>query len=150
VAITEIDLIGTWSFVSDKDYAYCVVAIAFTVRLFMCILRAFSLPNAIRNLHFVKRAFKAHFWGRDDYFLDIRGDRWTSFILGLIELFIYPVLIALQAWPVIGAWLGLKTLSSWNRWANEPRLAYQHFLIGNVLILWTAWWLADHYVLLIH
>lgn len=40
----------------------------------------------------------------------IRGDRLTSFFLGLLELLVYPILIALQAWLLIGSWVGLKTL----------------------------------------
>src|SRR5579863_3778125 len=35
-------------------------------------------------------------------------------ILGLIEQWSYPILMAVGAWTAIGAWLGFKTIAHWH------------------------------------
>jgi len=44
----------------------------------------------------------------------------------------------LEAWPVIGAWLGFKTVAKWRKW-TEGRAEYNLFLIGNALVLFAAY-----------
>lgn len=64
--------------------------------------------------------------GGDDYL--------QPFFLGLMELFVYPILIASGLAPYIGAWLGLKVVPVLGSWV-KARNAYQRFLIGNALVL---------------
>ena len=62
-------------------------------------------------------------------------------ILGTLELLAYPVLMSVQAWPVIGAWLGFKTLAQWDAW-KQGRAQYNQFLIGNALVVMLSFVLA--------
>jgi hypothetical protein len=62
------------------------------------------------------------------------GDYWHSFILGFIELAVYPVLMVTGSWTFIGAWLMFKTVGQWQAW-KERRCPFNRFLIGNALVL---------------
>ena len=61
-------------------------------------------------------------------------DYWLTVILGSVELFVFPVLIYLGKWSFIGAWIGIKTASTWGPW-RKTRTAYTRFLLGNILVL---------------
>ena len=66
-------------------------------------------------------------------------------ILGVGELFVYPILMASGLTPYIGAWLGFKViprLASWSTWRN----AYQRFLIGNALVLIASYVLMRYFI----
>jgi hypothetical protein len=56
-------------------------------------------------------------------------------------LFSYPVLISADAWSLIGAWLGFKTLAQWGHWGHN-RQAFNRFLVGTGLILISSVFLA--------
>lgn len=59
-------------------------------------------------------------------------DYWIPSILGALELLAYPILIACNAWTIIGAWIGIKTTIHWARW-KESRTPYNRYLLGTVL-----------------
>lgn len=61
-------------------------------------------------------------------------DYWRPFILGFLELFIYPILMFTGGWKFIGAWLSFKTFGQWAEWKTN-RNTFNVFLIGNALIL---------------
>ena len=63
-----------------------------------------------------------------------KSDCLLPFLLGLLELYSYPVLMATGAWTAIGAWLGFKTLAQWKSWGDD-RVTFNHYLIGNALVL---------------
>jgi hypothetical protein len=63
-----------------------------------------------------------------------KSDLWIATILGLLELWSYPVLMATGAWTVIGAWLGFKTVAQWRTW-QENRFSYNRYLLGNALVV---------------
>jgi hypothetical protein len=65
------------------------------------------------------------------------SDYWYTFILGALELAAYPILIVMNAWIVIGAWIGLKALAQWEVWAKD-RATFNLFLIGNALNVFVA------------
>lgn len=68
--------------------------------------------------------------GGDDYL--------QPFLLGLIELFVYPILMASGLAPYIGAWLGFKIAPRLGSWGTA-RNVYQRFLIGNALVLFGSY-----------
>jgi hypothetical protein len=60
-------------------------------------------------------------------------------LIGLLELWFYPLLLATDVTVVngpniIGAWIGLKTVAQWNRW-KEDRPSFHRYLFGNALIV---------------
>ena len=60
--------------------------------------------------------------------------------LGLMELLVYPILIANDKPEYIGAWLGLKVLPRLGEWSKQ-RNTYQRFLIGNAAVIVASYWL---------
>jgi len=68
-------------------------------------------------------------------------DYFQTFVLGVMELSIFPVLLIANKPEYIGGWLVLKTLPQWNRWTEE-RWVYNRFLIGNALIIVFSYFLA--------
>ncbi len=61
-------------------------------------------------------------------------DYWLPAIIGYSELIIFPIFMT-KGWIVgIGAWIAVKTASSWGGW-QKTRTAYNRFLIGNILSL---------------
>lgn len=66
---------------------------------------------------------------------DIRiDDYWLPALIGYSEVAIYPLFIAKGWFPLIGAWMVIKTASSWGGW-QKTRTAYNRFLLGNILSL---------------
>jgi hypothetical protein len=57
-----------------------------------------------------------------------------GYLLSSGELTIFPVLMLKSLWTFIGAWIGIKTASSWGGW-QKTRTAYNRFLFGNLLSL---------------
>ena len=73
---------------------------------------------------------------------DIRiDDYWLPALIGLSELLVFPFLMVKDLWVFIGAWLGIKTASSWRGW-EKTRTAYNRFLLGNILSLGASYLLA--------
>lgn len=73
---------------------------------------------------------------------DIRiDDYWLPWFIGIFELSVFPLLMAKDLWVFIGAWLGIKTASSWRGW-QKTRTAYNRFLLGNILSLGASYLLA--------
>jgi hypothetical protein len=85
-----------------------------------------------------EKAFKHSFWSNGK---DIRvDDYWLPSIIGYSELIIFPLLMA-KGWIVgIGAWIAIKTASSWGGW-QKTRTAYNRFLLGNILSLCAAFFI---------
>ena len=42
--------------------------------------------------------------------------------------------MSIQAWVVIGAWIGVKTVAQWTVWKDD-RAVFNLFLIGNLLVI---------------
>jgi hypothetical protein len=79
------------------------------------------------------RSFKGcHPPDRDD--VRSKSDYLFPAILGLLELYSYPVLMATDAWTVIGAWMGFKTVAQWKSWGDD-RVTFNHYLIGNAIVV---------------
>lgn len=108
---------------------YCLRAITLVllIRLFLSAIRACertegSYPRTVWIL------FTGRRYGR------LVPDFWQPFILGMIEIFTYPVLLRTDNIHIIGAWIGLKTLAQWREWSKN-RAHFNRFLIGNALVV---------------
>jgi hypothetical protein len=125
---------------------YLIVAGGFTlvIRAILSCFKAWALNNGERddlsskstNPKFAGTGFKKLFvmsflskgkdWRIDDY--------WLPVIIGYSELIIFPILMAKGWFVVIGAWMVIKTASTWAAW-QKTRTAYNRFLLGNIFSL---------------
>ena len=71
------------------------------------------------------------------------NDYFQPFIVGLLELLVYPALLAAGKPEYVGAWLGFKVVPKLGAWSTH-RETYQRFLIGNALVIvasyFLQWW----------
>ena len=127
-------------------YIGLVVCGTIIIRLILTFLKAMAIENGEiddsentkntngtvwKNEEF-KDIFSASFCSKGK---DIRiDDYWLPALIGLAELFIYPLLMTNGYWTAIGAWIIIKTASSWGGW-QKTRTAYNRFLLGNILSL---------------
>jgi hypothetical protein len=62
------------------------------------------------------------------------SDICLPFVIGLIELYSYPVLMKLDQLTIIAAWIGLKTVAQWTRWTGD-RSVFNRYLLANLLVI---------------
>jgi hypothetical protein len=62
---------------------------------------------------------------------------WHPFLLGFIELWVYPVFMKYHRLDFIYLYIGLKTVSQFELWKNKRR-AFNVFLIGNIIVIYFA------------
>jgi hypothetical protein len=125
---------------ANGDWQHTLLAHLSVHPLFGYMAEAFLLSVLIRFIVFVLRAIDAPteklprpFW-KPVLTSYVSLDHIHPFILGWIELTVYPVLMASGAWTVIGAWIGFKTVAQWERWKMERNI-FNVFLIGNALVV---------------
>lgn len=108
-------------------YLVTVAVVSFLIRVILSGLRASEVPKERR------RAFVGIFHGfRSDG--QVTPDFWQPTLIGVLELTVYPILLASERPEYIGAWLAFKTLPRFGSW-EKHRNTYQRFLIGNALVL---------------
>lgn len=64
-------------------------------------------------------------------------DLWIPTVLGFLELAIYPILLGIQYYAVIGAWVGIKTAGSWMGY-SKSRTSFNRFLLFTVITVLLA------------
>jgi len=148
-----IPLLGGW--VIDRPLCYFVLVVLFglMIRCVSSFQKAFEIIASKRGVGFWKQ-FWAAFRGYRSPFIKLSdddrwqpsNDYWQPFILGVLELMVFPVLIATEHWNYVGAWLGFKTLAQAVRW-NEDRGVFNRFLIGSALVILASYYLASMVVL---
>ena len=65
------------------------------------------------------------------------SDLWIPTALGFLELAIYPILLSLQYYAVIGAWVSIKTAGSWMGY-SKSRTSFNRFLLFTVITVLLA------------
>jgi hypothetical protein len=145
------ELALNWSVENSAAYWAEVILFGLLIRLFLAALSGWRFAHQIGLLRI--RTFFRETWRKFCGFYDPSGDTqkidyWYNFILGLFELAAYPILIALEAWPVIGAWISLKTIAQWSVWTSD-RTVFNLFLIGNLLVLAVAYFFLRHFVVIL-
>jgi hypothetical protein len=128
-------LANGWS-VAPHWFPYLLIGflLQFAIRVILSVLSAVAMTHRSQEnfgINFLLSLRGYHPNGSDS---DRISDYWFPFILGLIELYSFPVLMATGAWTVIGAWLGFKTVAQWKRWGDD-RITFNRFLIGNALVV---------------
>ena len=118
-------------------YLLYVLVIALLVRVAFGLLKAAQLRGSFQRERFWYAFWETVWWSPDprvcDYF--------HGFFVGLLELLVFPVLIATGAHAYIGAWLSFKVVAEWRRW-GEDRTDFNRFLILNALVLVGSYWLS--------
>lgn len=120
-----------------------VIVYGLCIRLFLSMLRAFDVDSS--PLSSIRSNTIEYFCG---FYLSTEtdhSDHWLTFILGIIELSIYPILIVTHNWSFIGAWLGFKTVAQWGTWGKN-RNTFNRFLIGNVIVLLVSYLLLTGFI----
>jgi len=126
----EIDLPEHWLI-----YVVCAILASVVIRFILSFLRWTERSSKSKP----KLSFRALLLGfgagenSDDYL--------HPFIVGCLELLVYPLLLAAGDPEFIGAWLGLKVLPKLGAWSTQ-RETYQRFLIGNALVIISSFFLA--------
>jgi hypothetical protein len=57
--------------------------------------------------------------------------------MGFLELAIYPVLINIGYYAVVGGWVGIKTAGSWMGY-SQSRTSFNRFLLFNIITVLAA------------
>lgn len=122
-------------------YIICVIFSAIIIRAILCIFKAFAITNGEldnpgmgikwKDEKYWPMFFSSFLSNKNHVTID---DYWLPAIVGFAELLVYPFLMSLGKWLFIGAWIGVKTASSWGGW-HHYRTAYNRFLLGNMLSL---------------
>ena len=117
-------------------YGYLATAFlaCLSIRLFLTLIlwsEGFSKPAPQPTFWSIFLGFKVG-EGSNDYF--------QPFIIGFLELLVYPVLLAADKPEYVGAWLGLKVLPQLGSWSTH-RETYQRFLIGNALVIVSSYFI---------
>lgn len=115
-------------------YVWLVLLLSLAVRVEHSALRAVKdWFNADR-----REPFNYYFWQGFRGFpyknSELRCDYWFTFILGCLEIGIYPILLATSSWTAIGGWIALKTVAQWDVWKKD-RATFNLFLIGTLVNL---------------
>jgi hypothetical protein len=125
-------------------YIIFVFIITIIIRLLLCFFKTLAIKNKeiddeqgrqnnkkwsdSSKIAIFKHSFISN---GDDYKIN---DHWLPALIGGFELIVFPVLMASSLWKFIGAWIAIKTASSWGGW-QKTRTAYNRFLLGNILSL---------------
>jgi len=134
-------LYSGWAIDNRIGYAALVILLGLAVRALLSIVRAPQLAFEKQGGTFREipdLAWRA-FCGFEPKGKDVPADYWQTYILGLFELAVYPILIATGSWNALGAWFGVKTLAQWKVWSDN-RATFNVFLIGNLLVLAAAYY----------
>lgn len=62
---------------------------------------------------------------------------WHPYILGFVELWVYPIFLANHRMDFIYLYIGLKTVSQFDLWKSKRR-SFNVFLMGNIIVVYFA------------
>lgn len=131
-------------------YVLCAIIASLMIRLVSCFFKSID-RRRLALTSFARKPWGSRFWqafwsspmlewekdekpegapplppSDDDY--------WHAAAVGTLELLGYPVLMVMDQWAFIGAWLLFKTSGQWAAW-RDRRSPFNRFLIGNALVL---------------
>jgi hypothetical protein len=119
---------------NGTGYVLSAVVICAGIRLFLTFLRwteGRAKPRPRPSYWELVWGFKAG---------EKENDYFQPFIVGLLELLVYPALLAAGKPEFLGAWLGFKVVPKLGAWSTH-RETYQRFLIGNALVVVASYFL---------
>ena len=130
------------------NYWWQIILFTLVIRLILSIFKAFAIRQGeadyVDEITEEKVVFRKWSW-RKAYWKTVKGfsrgpeqktidDYWLTVLIGIAELYLYPILMVVGKWSVIGTWLAIKTASGWGTW-HKTRTSYSRFLFGNILAL---------------
>jgi hypothetical protein len=127
-----------------RYFLFCVI-FALLLRLLHSAWRAFAVergdfPDAKEsNTKKWPEAFKLCLGGVNKF--KEHSDLWIPTFIGFLELAIYPVLLVLGQYTIVGGWILIKTAGSWTGY-KESRTSFNRFLLFNIFALLLAYWLS--------
>ena len=139
--------IGKWCVeVPVVKYLILVSAIQLLIRLALTALHAYELTHPARGKEIYLEGiegFSDNWWQAfwSSHQSEHVKDYWHPTMIGLMELLLYPPLIAHGSLLAIGGWIGIKTAVQWPHWGTS-RSTFNRFLIGNALVVTAAFLLA--------
>jgi hypothetical protein len=136
VNISSIQILDAFKEIKSCHIAWYILSIvgsAAVIRAIISLLKAKNVLNENKLMYRYKCYIEVFYL----FFFSVKrgndiSDCWLPTIIGLFELTTFPILISLNGWTFIGAWIGLKTVSLFGRW-QEYRTAFNFFLVGNIL-----------------
>lgn len=124
-----------WQITNLCGYLLAVFFGALGVRVFLAVLRSVELAYAKEKPRNFWEALGSSIRGiHGDKAKANDNDYWLPFILGVLELGVFPILLSTGALAAVGAWIGFKTVALWKTWLEE-RPVFNRFLIGNAIIV---------------
>lgn len=132
-AITAHEILQSTRITHPFLFILLVIILTIGVRLILVFFKAKAIANGEvdsqdqvgekkwGNENF-KTIFSLSFWSNGK---DIRiDDYWLPALIGVFELAVYPFLMVNGYWAAIGAWIAIKTASSWGADGRkqEPRI----------------------------
>ena len=124
-------------------FCICIVVI---IRLFHCLLKAFSMGLGEGGQH-NNRSYWEH-W--KIAFIGFKNeevaDLWQGPLIGVFEIAFYPVLIFTGNLTLIGAWMVIKIGGNLKLWSAHPR-AFSRFLILNLINIGISYFIALNWLI---
>lgn len=126
-----ISLAGSWCFAgwgSAAGYFGLAFLAALAIRFVLAILKGLeALPGAWDDFLCAWKGAFGGFSPRESH-----RDHWVPFVLGFLEISVFPFLVRKDAWTFVAAWIAFKTVAQWDQW-KVNRSAFNRFLIGTIL-----------------
>ena len=125
---------------------FSILAVAL-IRVLLSLIRSYqasAAPDAMPYATLFERFFlgQGPTWKSTNYhFKGDVGEYGASALVGLIEVLAYAFLFATHNATVVGAWITLKTISIYFRWASD-RVLFNLFLAGNALTVAAGWYVS--------
>ncbi len=138
----ESRLLDAWSSPPCGFYVL-VFILSLGVRAVVCLSRAWQISFRSPPERHFGRIFWQNFKGQVRQNPD-ESDYLLPFFVGTAELLAFPYLMRLQAWSVLGAWIGFKTLAQFEEWKTS-RNAFNRYLFSTALVIFFSFFLARHY-----
>jgi hypothetical protein len=131
-------LLYGWKFnVPWQEYIFLCLCLSILFRIAHSFVRALAIkrgdfPDAKGwNIpSSLWEAFKLCVCGFNEY--KEHSDLWIPTGIGFLELVIYPVLISIGYYAVVGGWIGIKIAGGWMGY-TQSRTSFNRFLLFNIL-----------------
>lgn len=121
------------------SYLLIIAAFALFIRIILSFLKVWGIKQGEldeEDKEYKNNSLSKIFWDSflsNSHILNL-NDCCLPFMIGLFELFMYPISMKTEKWSFIAVWLGIKTAANWGKW-GKSRITYNRFLFGNILTL---------------
>ena len=145
-------IIGRWHISGLGCYLLVCLVATIALRLFQGLYKAWSckygdvLSRQKSDEGLRSKGYWYIYWRHVRGFaLGKNSDLLLPTTIGFIELAAYPVLLAVGQFPVIGAWIVIKTAGGWGGWKTSTT-AFNRFLLFSLLNILVAYFCLERFV----